>query len=131
AIRKVIEDTLAAVRPADGRIDLSGPDILIPPKTGVSLAMAVHELATNALKYGSLSDEKGRVAVRWNSDAGRLNLEWREQDGPPVVAPASRGFGTRMIERGLASEFGGKVLIGFEPTGVVCTVDAPLPETVA
>ncbi|HEX8412406.1 MAG TPA: HWE histidine kinase domain-containing protein, partial [Sphingomicrobium sp.] len=63
AIRKVIEDTLAAIRPVDGRIDLTGPDILIPPKTGVSLAMAVHELATNALKYGSLSDDNGRVAV--------------------------------------------------------------------
>jgi PAS domain S-box-containing protein len=131
AIRKVIEDTLAAIRPVDGRIDLTGPDILIPPKTGVSLAMAVHELATNALKYGSLSDDNGRVAVRWNSDGGRMHLEWREQDGPPVTVPAARGFGTRMIERGLASEFGGNVTIQFEESGVVCTVDAPLPEKVA
>jgi PAS domain S-box-containing protein len=128
AVRKIIEDTLAAVRLKDGRVTLEGPDILIPPKTGVSLAMAVHELATNALKYGSLSNDKGRVFVRWSADDGRMHLEWREQDGPPVTAPTSRGFGTRMIERGLSSEFGGTVAIRFEPTGVICTVDAPLPE---
>ncbi|MEO6360347.1 MAG: PAS domain S-box protein [Sphingomicrobium sp.] len=126
-VRQLIGDTLAAVRPIDERIRLQGADTLLPPKTGVSLAMAIHELATNALKYGSLNNDVGTVVVSWSAEGGRMHLEWREQDGPIVHPPTSRGFGTRMIERGLASEFGGTVVIDFAPTGVVCTVDAPLP----
>jgi two-component sensor histidine kinase len=100
---------------------------MIAPKTGVSLAMAVHELATNALKYGSFSNDSGTVTVSWQAEGERLTLEWRERGGPRVEPPARRGFGSRMIERGLAAELAGKVTIDFEPEGVVCRVDAPLP----
>jgi PAS domain S-box-containing protein len=127
-IRSIIRDTVLAVCPNDRRILAQGPNLLLPPKTSVSLAMAIHELATNALKYGALSNEKGRVDIRWSSEGERLKLIWQERDGPIVAAPSRRGFGSRMIERGLAAELGGSVAIRFDPAGVICTVDAPLPE---
>jgi two-component sensor histidine kinase len=92
--------------------------------------MALHELATNAVKYGAWSTPEGRVEIRWRVDPGdagdRLHLEWRERGGPPVVPPKRRGFGSRLIERGLAAELGGEVRMRFDPEGLVCVVDAPL-----
>ena len=115
-----------------GRFDLDGPDLPIAPKTAISLALAIHELATNAVKHGALSQPEGKVAIEWaktgTRDVPRLSLTWTERGGPPVVVPNKRGFGTRMIERGLAAELGGTVKIAFEPGGLVCVVDAPLPE---
>jgi len=115
-----------------GRFELDGPDLPIAPKTAISLALAIHELATNAVKYGAISRPEGKVAISWEKigtrAAPRLSLVWIERGGPEVVVPAKRGFGTRMIERGLAAELGGTVKIAFEPGGLVCVVDAPLPE---
>jgi PAS domain S-box-containing protein len=115
-----------------GRFELDGPDLPIAPKTAISLALAIHELATNAVKHGALSQPEGRVAIAWaktgTRDAPRLSLSWTERGGPPVAVPSKRGFGTRMIERGLAAELGGTVKIEFAPGGLVCVVDAPLPE---
>ncbi|CAA9492156.1 MAG: hypothetical protein AVDCRST_MAG09-170 [uncultured Sphingomonas sp.] len=88
----------------------------------------MHELTTNALKYGSFSNDGGTVDVRWEVLDDRLNLRWAERGGPAVEAPSRRGFGSRMIERGLAAELGGTVHIDFQPDGIVCTVDAPFPE---
>lgn len=129
-IRSIIEDTVLAVCTDEKRISMSGPDLMLSPKTAVSLAMAIHELATNALKYGALSNDSGAVRIAWDVVDGRLKLEWRESGGPGVEVPSRRGFGSRMIERGLAAELGGSVEIHFNPDGVVCTVDAPLPEAV-
>ena len=126
-LRTILCDTITSVKSDDHRLKLDGPDVMVNPKTSVSLAMAVHELATNALKYGSLSHEEGTLTVRWSVADGRLNLQWIERGGPPVTPPDKRGFGSRMIERGLAAELGGTVKIDFQPEGVVCTVDAPLP----
>jgi PAS domain S-box-containing protein len=126
-LRRLICDTFTAVRSDDERLDLHGPDLMLPPKVAVSLAMAIHELATNALKYGSLSTETGKVTIRWSTENERLKVEWKEQGGPVVPIPTNRGFGTRMIERGLAAELGGKVRIHYEPDGVRCEVDAPIP----
>ena len=130
-IGQIIADTIAAIRPDDGRVHLDGPPLAIAPKTGVSLAMAIHELTTNAIKYGSLSNAEGRVDAEWSRAGGRFALTWRESGGPPVSPPASRGFGTRMIERGLAAELGGTVTIAFDPDGLLCTVEAPLPASAA
>jgi two-component sensor histidine kinase len=127
-LRRLICDTFTAVRSDDERLELEGPNLDLPPKVSVSLAMAIHELATNALKYGSLSNEAGRVKIAWTANGGRLHLRWKERGGPPVSEPARRGFGSRMIERGLAAELAGRVVIRFEPDGVLCEVDAPLPE---
>ena len=129
------ETIAAAVSATTGanshRVELSGPDVQLSPQTAVSVAMALHELCTNAIKYGALSNESGTIDVVWqvlaHPKAPRLHLEWSEQDGPPVAAPTQRGFGSRMIERGLAAELGGKVEMDFRPTGLVCTINAPLP----
>ena len=88
--------------------------------------MALHELATNALKYGALSVDEGTVLVQWDTADGRFRLRWEERDGPVVCAPEKRGFGSRMIEQALALELQGKVRIEYPPTRVVCTIDAPL-----
>lgn len=118
----------------ESRFAITGPDLTIVPKTAISLALAVHELATNAVKHGALSRPEGSIAIQWSRGAGedgapRLSLRWEERGGPQVEAPSRRGFGTRMIERGLAAELGGTVRIEFRREGLVCTVDAPLPES--
>ncbi|TAJ74809.1 MAG: GAF domain-containing protein [Phenylobacterium sp.] len=113
------------------RFHLDGPDATLPPKSAVAFALAVHELCTNAAKYGALSTGAGRVAIDWglaeSPDGPRLRLSWRESGGPPVAEPARRGFGSRLLERGLAAELRGQVRLGFPPDGLVCEIDAPAP----
>jgi PAS domain S-box-containing protein len=112
-----------------------GTDVRLPPRTALALAMAFQELATNAVKYGALSNGKGEIHLVWlldhTSEVPRLFLRWEERGGPEVVPPSRRGFGSRLIERSLAQDLGGEVKIVFAPTGVVCTVDAPLPKMAA
>jgi PAS domain S-box-containing protein len=114
------------------RILLDGPAVTVSPKLAVSLSLALHELMTNALKYGALSYERGRVSLTWRldgePDAQRLKLVWREIDGPLVTTPERRGFGSRLIERGLSTEVDGPVTLAFEPDGVVCEIDAALTQ---
>jgi PAS domain S-box-containing protein len=132
SMAQIIGDAVAPHGRDAGRFELDGPDLPILPKTAISLALAIHELATNAVKHGALSQSEGRVRIHWakiEADGGaRLSLIWQERGGPDVVTPARRGFGTRMIERGLAAELGGTVKIDFRQEGLICTVDAPLPE---
>ncbi|HVY90943.1 MAG TPA: HWE histidine kinase domain-containing protein [Hyphomonadaceae bacterium] len=114
-----------------GRFSASGPVIRLSPKAALSLSMAMHELGTNAVKYGALSNAEGRINVSWSvaRDAGgreMMRIEWRESDGPPVTHPSRRGFGSRLVERGLAGELGGDVQLNFEPSGVVCVIQAPM-----
>jgi two-component sensor histidine kinase len=108
------------------RFSFTGADFRLKPKSAVAVSMALHELGTNAAKYGALSSGRGSVAVRWTIDDGRFRLDWRETDGPDVAPPQRHGFGTLMIERALAAELQGDVRIDYRPSGVVCTIDAPL-----
>jgi len=112
-------------------IEFAGPTVRIPPRMALALAMALQELATNAVKYGALSNESGHVGIRWvidHSDAqASLRLRWEEIGGPPVQAPERRGFGTRLIERSLAHDLAGRATITFASAGVVCEIKAPLP----
>jgi PAS domain S-box-containing protein len=125
SIREVITQGLTPFCQAD-RCLIDGPELRLAPKTAVGLALAVHELATNASKYGALSIDSGRVSVRWTVEDGKFELVWREEHGPAVSPPSKQGFGTRMIERSLAAEFGGTVELNFNRTGVNCRVTAPL-----
>ncbi len=115
------------------RFEVAGPEVPLLPKTALAISMALHELATNAIKYGALSNESGRVAVEWQvphqGHEPRLVMTWVEQGGPPVTPPTRRGFGSRLIERGLAAELGGRVQLAYEPSGVRCTINAPLPKS--
>ncbi|WP_208852257.1 HWE histidine kinase domain-containing protein [Roseomonas genomospecies 6] len=128
-LRVVVEHTLA---PFDlTRFVLDGPDHRLNPKFSVALAMVLHELATNAAQHGALRVPSGRIELRWMVTAAGgvddLHLHWLERGGPPVTPPARRGFGTRLLERQFALEFGAAVKFAVEPTGVDCTVDVRLP----
>lgn len=132
SLHTILERTMAPH--GRGRVTLEGPDLRISPKMALALAMGAHELATNAVKYGALSADAGRVEIRWRLDARadppRLTLDWREFGGPRVTPPENRGFGSRLLERGLAHELGGEVAIRFVPAGVRCRIAAPLdPES--
>jgi len=110
------------------RFQVHGPQVRLSAKQALSITMALHELATNAAKYGALSNDKGQVAIDWEAQAGGewLRMQWRETGGPPVAPPRHRGFGTRLIERGLAEELGGATTIEFRPAGVWCEITARL-----
>ena len=118
-----------------GRFQVSGPPLRLVPRAALALAMGLHELSTNALKYGALSSGLGRVDIRWDiiqGTAPQLRLTWTERDGPPVTPPVRRGFGVRLLERSLAQDLGGVVSVGFgDPGGVTCLVEAPLAEVAA
>jgi light-regulated signal transduction histidine kinase (bacteriophytochrome)/CheY-like chemotaxis protein len=106
--------------------EIVGPDIVLTSKSALALSLAVHELATNAAKYGALSAPNGRVSIRWHlTDAGGVELSWTEAGGPPVVAPTRRGFGSTLIERALAMETNGKATIRYLRGGVICDVALP------
>lgn len=128
-LRQLIERTLAGPLLVGRRVVLAGPLVRIPPKTALSLALALHELATNAFKYGALSNDEGQVRVTWtaagSAGAIRLSLTWTESGGPPVAQPARRGFGVRLLERALGADLGGEVKLRFEPAGLVCEIEAP------
>lgn len=114
---------------ARGPFRLFGPPLRLAPRAAVALSMALHELATNALKYGALSVPCGTVEIRWQVDAGpapSFRLVWTERNGPPVGEPARRGFGTKLLQRLLAQDLGGTPCLNFAPAGLVCSVDAPL-----
>lgn len=134
-LARIVADALR-LHHADGRrCSWEGDGVRVAPRTALALSMMLHELATNATKYGALSNDVGSVVVTWaavdaddlpSADCQRLRMRWQERDGPPVSPPSRSGFGSRMIERGLANELGGDVRILYEPAGVVCTLDIPL-----
>jgi two-component sensor histidine kinase len=131
SLRAIVAEAIAPYSDRrEDRLHLSGPDVRLPPRMALALAMALQELATNAVKYGALSNDMGQIRIQWALDRTtqprRLSLHWQERGGPPVQAPKRRGFGTRLIERSLSQDLDGDVRIAFEPGGVICTVDAPL-----
>lgn len=131
SLRGAIEQAVRPHQPDASHARLDGPNMLLSPKTALALTLAVHELATNAVKYGAWSTNQGAVAIAWSvypgDDGQRLRIEWRESGGPPVAEPSRRGFGSRLIERGLAGEMNADVSLAFEEAGLLCVVDAPLP----
>jgi two-component sensor histidine kinase/PAS domain-containing protein len=123
-LEEVVARALQAFCPA--QLSISGDDLEISPRQTLALSMALHELATNATKYGALSRAGGRVSVRWEKDGDKLRLDWEESGGPAVSPPAHKGFGSRLIERLLASELGGEVKLDYDPDGVRCAITAQL-----
>jgi two-component sensor histidine kinase len=125
-IHEVVTRALAAHHSKDRRISISGPNVELLPKPALALAIAIHELATNAAKYGALSGN-GRVDVLWSNDAeGGFRFSWTESGGPLVAEPSKKGFGSRLIERVLAADFEGEAHTHYRPSGVVCELIAPI-----
>ena len=131
-LRAVAESTRAPLGVDAGRLYLEGPGVELAPKAALAVSMALHELFSNAVKHGALSAETGRVSMTWRVEERdgqrRLVLNWRETGGPAVTAPAHRGFGSRLIELGLAGELGGEVRFDFPAEGAACHIDLPLPD---
>ncbi|HET6633173.1 MAG TPA: PAS domain S-box protein [Rhodanobacteraceae bacterium] len=120
-------DPFMGARAAE-RFHLQGGDVLLPPKAALAISMALHELASNAAKYGALSvGSHGRVELSWATADGRLRLRWEERDGPPVVPPTRKGFGSRLIQAGLAHELEGTATLDCRREGLVCEIDMPEP----
>jgi two-component sensor histidine kinase len=110
------------------RVHTSGPAVQLAPQCAVMMAMMLHELATNAAKYGALSNDAGRVDVEWTGtdDRGRLRVTWRELGGPPVATNGRRGFGTTLIQKGLEGQLGGRAEMDFASSGLRCTLECPV-----
>jgi two-component sensor histidine kinase len=115
---------------ADQQVLLSGEDgARVPPHLAVNIAMALHELATNALKYGALSVSTGRVELSWSvvrHSEPHLHIRWIEKGGPAVSEPQTEGFGSRMLKRILMSEMSGSVELAFNPAGLECLIEVPI-----
>jgi PAS domain S-box-containing protein len=129
-VADLVSDATAHYADPAGRILASGDHVLLTPKAAISLGMALHELGTNAAKYGALSTPQGRVTLNWRlTDDGRFNFLWQESNGPAVSPPKRQGFGLRMIERALTTDLQGKVTLEFAPDGIICRIVAALPES--
>jgi PAS domain S-box-containing protein len=134
-LHDLIEDALAPFGTTNGRAErivINGPNIRFPPPSALALSIAFNELATNAVKYGALSNETGSILIEWTVEAApagnRLVLHWRESNGPKLVLPATKGFGSRVIESGLSHELGGNVELDYQADGLVCSMNFPVPE---
>ena len=123
-MKDVVARAVEAFTTAQFHID--GPSVDIAPQKALALSMALHELATNAAKYGALSAPTGAVDLDWRLEDGALRLCWTEHGGPPVESPTRRGFGSRLLERGLVRELGGSTVLQYAPEGVTCEIVAPL-----
>ena len=124
-INDVVTAALAAHRPGSGRFRITGPRLVLSARRVVALSLALHELATNASKYGALSGASGTVDIDWTTAEGTLRFTWAETGGPPVFAPEATGFGTKVIRQNLAGEFDGTVEIDYRTDGLVCVLEAP------
>jgi light-regulated signal transduction histidine kinase (bacteriophytochrome)/CheY-like chemotaxis protein len=126
SIDRLLREELDAYTPAQKKVELTGVNVMLTPKSALSLSLAIHELATNAAKFGAFSHPLGRVAVHWMlTPDGGIDLSWCEIGGPSVTPPTHVGFGTTLIERALAMETGGRATLHYHSTGVVCNVLLP------
>jgi PAS domain S-box-containing protein len=130
SIAEVVESAIAVHRSHAARIQVTGPNIEVGTKAALGIAMVLHELCTNAAKYGALSNDTGTVSIEWvvvggASDA-RFRMFWKETDGPPVLAPTHRGFGSRLIAESVGIDLKGEAALVFDPAGVAWRLDAPL-----
>lgn len=131
-LHDLTRETVKAACTADAPVRIEGPPVALQPKQATTFVMAMHELCTNAVKYGALSSASGQVDISWkiaeNGAEKCFKLVWRERGGPAVKPPRRRGFGSRMIEQALASELNGTVSMDFRPEGLVCTIRGRLGE---
>jgi two-component sensor histidine kinase len=132
-ITEIVRSELAPyLQGNEGHVFMAGPSISLAPNDALSLGLAIHELATNAAKYGALSTPEGRISVTWHRvSADVAELDWRESDGPPVEEPARRGFGRDLIEKIVAQELRSQIKLMFKPGGVECRLQVPIRRAAA
>ena len=135
-LTRILDNELGPYQDLPGRrIVLDGPRVSLNPSAALAVGLAIHELATNAAKYGALSLPEGRINVTWrltpDTDPPLLVMEWTERSGPAVSAPTHEGFGSRLIRRGLAQQLGGEIKLDYDPEGVSCVISFPLRAIVA
>lgn len=111
---------------APERFRIVGPPVRLSPDATLALSLALQELATNAVKYGALSNDGGVVEIGWSATDGRLKLVWRERGGPAVTPTECEGFGARLLERVVEHDLGGRVVRIWDPAGLICEIEAPL-----
>jgi PAS domain S-box-containing protein len=129
ALNDIVADELSPYRnKAGSNVSISGPRVIVKARHALSLGMAIHELATNAAKYGALSTDGGTVSAEWEFDSERdeLHILWTEIGGPPTRAPDKQGFGRLLLERALATDLGGDVQLDFDSSGLKCAISIPL-----
>jgi PAS domain S-box-containing protein len=125
-LSRIVSEELAPYKASGGpRISVSGPAVILSPEKAQNIALAVHELATNSAKYGALSAPAGTLDVNWEVGVGVLTLHWQEAGGPPVRAPSSQGFGTRIMNASIKHQIGGNVVWDWRSTGLHCTIQIP------
>jgi two-component sensor histidine kinase len=128
-LRELVTSTVGALLPGEsGRLVVEGPDVLLPSTAALPIAVTLHELATNAVKYGAWSRplKPGRIRISWTLDANHtLHLEWQESDGPAVEPPTHSGFGTHLVQGMISHELRGRVDLAFLKTGVNCQITVP------
>jgi light-regulated signal transduction histidine kinase (bacteriophytochrome) len=126
SINNLLMEELAPYVSGAASFEIAGPDLILTSKSALALSLAIHELSTNAAKYGAFSSPHGRVTIKWAlTERGWLELNWTESGGPEVKAPTRRGFGSTLIERALAMETDGQALLNYLPSGVVCGIMLP------
>lgn len=133
AFRELVDQALRPYRSGEdwAPFEVDGPALPIAARMATAFSMALHELATNATKYGALSTPAGRVSIQWRQEdtaagARLLHVRWHEHGGPAVVASERRGFGSRLVERALAYDVAGTPRIDFDSNGIVCLICATL-----
>ena len=124
-ITRLVDEELAPYQMND-QIAFGGSNVQLQPATAQTLAMALHELVTNSAKYGALSTRAGRLVINWKVEADVLRIHWEEREGPPVVEPVSRGFGTRSVIASIESQLGGQAEFDWRPEGLICRLSVPL-----
>jgi two-component sensor histidine kinase len=127
-LRSLVTQELLPYRgQSEARVRIDGPSIMLEPNTAQTIAISLHELATNAAKYGALSAADGHVEIAWSPTAdGRLSLRWIESGGPAVTPPTHRGFGTRIMENIIAGQLRGEVRFDWRDQGLSCEIALPL-----
>jgi two-component sensor histidine kinase len=129
-ISKLVDEELAPYQVND-QIVFTGTNVQLQPATAQTLAMALHELVTNSAKYGALSTLTGHLAIHWKVEGDVLKILWEERDGPAVVEPVSRGFGTRSVIASIESQLGGRAEFDWRPEGLICRLSVPLKQPTA
>ncbi|HLH87065.1 MAG TPA: HWE histidine kinase domain-containing protein [Xanthobacteraceae bacterium] len=125
-LRRLVDRAIAPYDTVPSRLHVDGADLPLSSQSALAVAMAVHELCTNAVKHGALATRSGRVAIAWRVGTDGLHWSWRELDGAPVSPPRRRGFGLRVIEAGFRDQLRGRIEMSFAPSGLVCAVEVPL-----